>query len=400
MTRSDRGAPPPAAETGPFSQRSAVELAPNRLAVALAAARGRALPLSDLTVSNPTEAGIPYAQATRVALAEAATDLAYEPAPFGLATARDAVATLWRERGLAVDPGHVVLTASTSEAYAYAFKLFCDPGDEVLVPAPSYPLFEHLARLEGVTPMTYRLGFDGAWFLDVAEVERVRTPRARAIVVVSPNNPTGSFLDRAGLERLGALGLPLISDEVFGEYALGDDPRRAKSALESAGLLTVALDGLSKVAALPQAKLAWMTLGGEAPLVEQALARLEVVADTFLSPGTAVQRALPALLASRGTARDAIRARSARNVAQLAAACAGSPISVLPVEGGWYAVLRLPATLSDEEWSLLFLAKGVLVQPGYFFDFIGPPHAVVSLLTPEDVLERAIGVIVEQVSRA
>jgi len=366
-----------------FSRRSALDLTKNRVTLALEAARAAGQPLLDLTLSNPTLAGIRYADGVSDALSRAPGVLRYEPEPFGLASARAAVSALFRERGVAVPAEHVALTASTSEAYAFSFKLFCDPGDRVLVPAPSYPLLEHLGALEGVELVPYRLGFDGAWFIDVSEVERAVTERTRAIVLVSPNNPTGSYLKRDELTRLLALGLPLLSDEVFAEYPLGSDARRAVSVLEATDGLVLALDGLSKVAALPQLKLAWMALGGESRLVDAALARLEVILDTFLSPSTPVQRALPELLASRHVATDAIRARVIANRAALGALSAGSALTPLPTEGGWYGVVRMPATATDEEFTLRALSAGVLVQPGYFFDFEREPHLVVSLLTPE-----------------
>jgi alanine-synthesizing transaminase len=367
-----------------YSRRSEVELTPNALSAAVARVRARGDTLLDLTVSNPTTAGIPYAPGIAAALAaDAAT---YEPAPLGLPAARDAVAALWCSRGVEVSSERVLLTASTSEAYAFALKLLCDPGDEILVPAPSYPLFEHLARVESVALGSYRLGFDGAWFLDVDAVRAAVTARTRAIVVVSPNNPTGSFLKRDELEKLSALGLPIVSDEVFGEYGFAPDVRRARSALEGTAPLLVALDGLSKAAALPQLKLAWMTLGGEPARVAGAMDRLELIADTFLSASTPVQRALPDLLATRAVAADAIRERTRTNLSTLRDALADSSATLLPAEGGWYAVLRLPATKSDEEWALALLDHGVLVQPGYFFDFDTAPHVVVSLLTGEATL--------------
>lgn len=369
-----------------FSRRSAFELSPNRVTLALERARAEGISLLDLTVSNPTLAGIPYAEGVAQALSRSPEVLRYEPLPFGLPAARAAVSTLFLERGLAVPVEHIALTASTSEAYAFAFKLLCDPGDEVLVPAPSYPLFEHLAVLESVRLVPYRLGFDGAWFIDTAEVKRAVTPRTRAVIVVSPNNPTGSYLKRDELARLVELGLPLVSDEVFAEYPFGADPRRAASVLEAGEGLVLALDGLSKVAALPQLKLGWMVLGGESSLVRAALARLELVLDTFLSPGTPVQRALPELLASRGVAAGAIRARLAANRAALERRVQGSALTLLPAEGGWYGVLRMPATLTDEEWTLRALERGVVAQPGYFFDFDREPHLIVSLLTPEATL--------------
>jgi len=366
-----------------FSRRSAFELSPNRVTVALEHARARGEPLLDLTLSNPTLADIPYATGIKDALVRSPDALRYEPAPFGLATARAAVSALFHERGIRVPAEQVALTASTSEAYAFAFKLLCDPGDEVLVPAPSYPLFEHLAALESVRLVPYRLGFDGAWFIDAAEVKGRVTPRTRAVVVVSPNNPTGSYLKRDELARLVELGLPLVSDEVFAEYPFGADPRRVASVLEAEAGLVIALDGLSKVAALPQLKLGWMVLGGSDALVRTALGRLELVLDTFLSPSTPVQRALPELLASRSVAAGAIRARLAANRAVLARQLKDSALTLLPSEGGWYAVVRMPATLTDEEWTLRALDAGVVVQPGYFFDFDREPHLVASLLTPE-----------------
>jgi aspartate/methionine/tyrosine aminotransferase len=375
-----------------FSRRSTVDLSPSRVASALAEARRRGRALLDLTVSNPTLVGIVYASDITGALAT--SDPSYEPDPLGIVSARDEVAKLWGERGVTARPDRVVMTASTSEAYAYALKLFCDPGDEVLVPTPSYPLFEHLARLEGVSLRPYRLGYDGAFFVDVDAVSRAASEKSRAIVVVSPNNPTGSFLKQSELSALERLGLPLISDEVFGEYGLGPDAERARSVLDAQGTLVVALDGLSKLAALPQLKLAWMTLGGPDDAVRGAMARLELIADTFLSPSTLVQRALPALLRSRHTAADAIRDRVRRNCSALGQALEGSALSLLVPEGGWSAVLRLPRTRTDEDWTLALLERGVVVQPGFFFDLEDGPYLVLSLITPPAKLDQGIGEIV------
>jgi aspartate/methionine/tyrosine aminotransferase len=382
-----------------FSRRTAHERAHNRLTLALESARAAGRKILDLTLSNPTLVG--FAETGEVARAVlAAPELArYEPLPFGLPSARRAVSELWRARGVDVPEEHVALTASTSEAYAFAFKLLCDPGDELLVPAPSYPLFEHLAALEHVRLAPYRLGYDGAWFIDHEEVRAALGERTRGIVVVSPNNPTGSYLRREELARLAGLGLPIVSDEVFGDYPLGTDPARARSALEAEETLVIALDGLSKLAALPHWKLAWMSFGGPRSLVTEALGRLELVLDTFLSPSTPIQRALPELLGSRHVLADAIRARTRRNYAALRAACSGSVASVLDAEGGWYAVLRLPATQSDEDWALALLETGVLVQPGYFFDFGDEPHVVVSLITPEAELDEGTRRLLEEVTR-
>jgi alanine-synthesizing transaminase len=383
-----------------FSSRSSFDLSPNPLAAALARREGRGV--LDLTTSNPTRAALPYDGEAILSALALPPSLVYEPAPFGLDAARAAVARDLSAHGPAVDPARVVLTASTSEAYAFLFKLLCDPGDEVLVPRPSYPLFEHLARLESVAAVPYRVAYDGAWHIDLPSVREAITPRTRAIVTVSPNNPTGSYLKTTELAVLGALGLPIVSDEVFARYALRDDVSRARSALEAQtqAPLVFALGGLSKLAALPQAKLAWMVLGGDAARVEAALARLEVIADAFLSVGAPVQHALPALLASRGVAEQAIRDRTGANLRWLASAVADSAVSLLDAEGGWYATLRLPRTRGEEAWALAFLEEdGVHVHPGHFFDFEDEAYVVVSLLTPEATLREGSQRILDRVAR-
>jgi alanine-synthesizing transaminase len=364
-----------------LSRRSAFDLAPNALARALARAAGR--PVLDLTESNPTRAGIPYAADAFLAQLGSAASLTYEPHAFGLPAAREAVAAEIASAGPAVDPSRVVLTASTSEAYSFLFKLLCDPGDEVLIPRPSYPLFAHLAQLETVRVVPYRLAYDGSWHVDLASLRDAVTPRTRAVIAVSPNNPTGSFLKRDELEALGALGLPIVSDEVFARYAFREDPARARTALDARGAPVVfALGGLSKLAALPQMKLAWIAAGGEGPTVRAALDRLEVIADAFLSVGTPVQQAVAAILAARAPTEDAIRRRTADNLAWLRVAVAGTMASILDVEGGWYASVRLPRTQSEEAWALAFLEQdGVYVHPGHFFDFEQEAYVVVSLLT-------------------
>jgi aspartate/methionine/tyrosine aminotransferase len=378
-----------------FSERSAFDLARNELSAALVRARDAGREVLDLTESNPTRAGLPYeGQAILGALA-ASGALVYEPASFGLASAREAVAG-----HLGVPPGRVVLTASTSEAYAFLFKLLCDPGDEVLVPVPSYPLFEHLARLETVRAVPYRIAYDGAWHLDLDSVRAAVGPRTRAIVLVTPNNPTGSIIKRTELASLAELGLPIVSDEVFAGYTL--DPRgeasRAKSALEAQGALVFSLGGLSKLAALPQMKLAWTVVGGPEEVAGAALARLEIIADAFLSVGAPVQHALPSLLASRAGVTAAIVARTRDNLAFLRGALVGKATSVLDVEAGWYATLRVPRTRSEEQWALALLERdGVYVHPGHFFDFESEAYLVVSLLTPQPVFRAGIERLVARV---
>jgi alanine-synthesizing transaminase len=371
-----------------FSRRSAHDSSPNALSRALSARRARGGEVLDLTLSNPTRAELPYASREILAALVQPGALEYAPEAFGLPSARAEVARAFGERGVPVGEERIVLTASTSEAYAFAFKLLCDPGDEVLVPRPSYPLLEHLALLENVTLRYYDLAYDGAWSLDRESLRRAVGPRTRAVVTVTPNNPTGHYLSQDDLRALSELDLPLISDEVFADYELEPRAGRPRSALEGSAPLVLVLDGLSKLAALPQLKLAWIALGGDALRVEEALARLSLIADSFLSPNTPVQLALPALLSSRGVVRDAIVARARANRETLRVLCLASPVSLLRVEGGWYAVLRLPAIQSDEDWTLDLLESGVLVQPGYFFDFETGAYVVVSLLTPEPVFAR------------
>ena len=378
-----------------FSSRTSFDLSPNPLSVALRHARGEGRLILDLTESNPTRAGIPYDGDAIVKALGKPGALVYEPAPFGLPQAREVVA-----RHLSLSPSRVVLTASTSEAYGFLFKLLCDPGDEVLVPVPSYPLFEYLARLEGVAAVPYRLAYDGAWHVDVASAQAAIGPRSRAIVVVSPNNPTGSYVKRGEMDRLAALGLPIVSDEVFASYPLRDDATRLASALDGPAPLVFALGGLSKLAALPQMKLGWIATGGDAKQVEGALARLEVIADAFLSVGAPVQHALPALLASRTTAEGAIVQRARDNLAHLRASTAATALSVLDVEGGWYATLRLPRTRSEEAWALALLQEdGVYVHPGHFFDFESEAYLVVSLLTPPSIFRDGVSRIVARVAK-
>ena len=364
-----------------LSRRSGFALEENRLSRALGDRRAAGAEVLDLTESNPTRVGIAYPEA---ALAEAMWDarsLRYEPAPAGLDAARAAVAA-----SAGVDPARVVLTASTSDAYGMLFKLLCDPGERVLVPRPSYPLFDYLATLEGVAPVPYELCYDGSWHIDLASV-RAAAAGARAIVLVSPNNPTGSYVSEEERRALAALGLPLISDEVFADYPLG----AARGACVAAhdDVLAFSLSGLSKAAGLPQLKLGWIVCAGPPSERAEALARLELIADTYLGVATPVQHALPRLLALAPGIRAAIGARTRENRERLRAALGPeSPLTLLHAEAGWYAVLRVPATRSEEDWALALLADGVLVHPGYFFDFTAGAHLIVSCL-PEPAVFRA-----------
>jgi alanine-synthesizing transaminase len=384
-----------------LSKRTAFDENVNALALAVARAGPRLL---DLTVANPTTAGLPYDRETILGALADPQALVYAPLPFGLEAATAIVAQEHEARGFAVRPEQVMLTASTSEAYSFLFKLLCDPGDQLLAPAPSYPLFEHLARFESVELVPYPLRYDGAWHLDVAELRARITPRTRGILLVSPNNPTGSYTKKSELHALAQLGLPLVSDEVFAGYPLAPDRDRdrAWSALENPDALVFALGGLSKAAALPQMKLAWTVVQGPAAERRAALARLELIADSFLSAGTPVQHALPALLEAGRLTEAAIRARTRENLATLDDRLGrpGCPLGRLHVEGGWYATLRLPRTQSEAEWSLRFIeADSVHVHPGHFFDFADEAYAVVSLLTPPEVFAEGVRRIAHRVER-
>ncbi|MEI9941452.1 MAG: pyridoxal phosphate-dependent aminotransferase [Pseudomonadota bacterium] len=381
-----------------FSRRTRHESELNVLSLALRARRAAGLPVCDLTQANPTLTDLPYERARLLAALSDARSLVYEPASFGLVSARSAVQGLQRAAGFEIPIEQIVLTSSTSEAYGFLFKLLCDAGDEVLIPQPSYPLFEHLAALEQVKVANYELAYDGAWHIDFDSLERARSPRTRAVVVVNPNNPTGSFLKQDELRRLIEFGLPIISDEVFSSFALGADPRRATSVLEVTAGLVFALGGLSKLAALPQLKLAWLCAAGPKPDLAEALSRLELIADTFLSPNTPVQHALPEILGSRLPVERALNARIARNLARLVQELEGTAAAPLFLEGGWYAVVRLPALLSEADWVLALLEQdGVLTQPGWFYDFSGGAQLVLSLITEDAPFALGVTRIAERV---
>ena len=386
-----------------FSHRTAWSVTPNRLSAALAAHRRSGRPLLDLTETNPTRVGLPMPAAEiREALADARA-LRYEPTPFGCAEARDAVAAY---HGGAVSPERIVLTASTSEAYAMLFKVLADPGDRVLVPVPSYPLFEYLAGLEAVETVPYPSIFDGdGWVVDLPALENRIDDRTRAVLAVSPNNPTGAMLRREeadGLLRVcGDRGLALIADEVFADHVVGDASSRVRSLAGRSETLVFVLNGLSKTCLLPQLKAAWIAASGPGDQVADALARLEVVADTYLSVNTPVQLALPRLLALRDGIRAPLTARLAANRAALARVVTGSAASALPADGGWSAVVRVPRQPGEEERVLRLLARhGLRVHPGFFFDFPSEAFLVVSLLGPEDEFARGAAILAADADRS
>jgi aspartate/methionine/tyrosine aminotransferase len=370
------------------TSRTPADLRPNRLARARAARP----PRFDLTVSNPTNCGIAYPPDLLTPLADP-RGLLYCPNPRGLLAPRRAVARELARHGAAVDPSHVVLTASTSEAYTFLFKLLCAPGDAVLVPTPSYPLFEQLARVEAVEALQYRLEAEAGWRLDLHELSAA-PESVRAVIVVHPNNPTGSFVHPADADALEALcarrGWALIADEVFLDYPLDGGAGAGTTFARRRRALTFTLGGLSKSVGLPQLKLAWIAVSGPRRQVGPALERLDYIADTFLSVATPVQLALPALLRHGRAVRRAILARCRGNLRTLRQLVRRLPaVDVPPVGGGWSAVMRFPAVIGEEELALELLRRDrVAVHPGYFFDFPRDGVLVVSLL-PEPASFRA-----------
>lgn len=366
-----------------FSRRAQWSAPPNRLSLAREARRAQNLPILDLTESNPTRARIDYPLDELADAMAHAARASYDPEPLGLRSARNTLADHLR-----CDAEDVVITASTSEAYSFLFKLLTDPGDAILTATPSYPLLEHLASLEQVTLRSFPLEFHRRWEIGDVPVSE----GTRAVVVVSPNNPTGSFVTASEQDALAKCGVPIISDEVFRDYAfVAPAPTFVRE-----DVLTFALGGLSKSAGLPHYKLGWIRVGGPPAAKRAAIEGLELIADNFLSVATPVQVALPDLLRLGARIRDAIRARIAANLAHLQTAIrTRSDYQLLPIEAGWSAVIRIPRTQSDEDFALGLLERhGVLVHPGYFFDFATDGYFVVSLLTPPEIfidgLERTL----------
>jgi alanine-synthesizing transaminase len=370
-----------------FSARTAWSRAENALAIRVAGYKASGRLLLDLTETNPTRAGL-SAPPWVLSLLGRPGGAVYDPVPFGSLRAREAVAADFASRGAQVPPEDIALTASTSEAYGLIFKLLCDPGDRVLAPRPSYPLFDYLAGLESVHLDHYPLAYDGEWHLSPDALEERITPRTRALVVVHPNNPTGSFLKQHETTSLVDVctrhGLAIVSDEVFADFSFAEDDRRTGSLAERSEALTFALGGLSKSCALPQLKLGWIALGGEASLRQEARARLEIIADTYLSVATPVQQAAPEILARKAELQEPVRTRVADNLVRLRETLL--PVrtaTLLRAEGGWSAVVQVPATRSEDDWvQSLLEERGVLVHPGYFFE-LGREGFVVLSLLPE-----------------
>jgi alanine-synthesizing transaminase len=388
-----------------FAERTNWNLAPNRLSEALTEHLAAGKRLYDLSASNPTEVGFSYDREAILHSLCNASALAYVPDPKGLLRARQGVAEYYAERGDEVQPEDIVLTASTSEAYSFVFRAMCNPGDELLVPAPSYPLFGFLADIHDVRLAHYPLVYDHGWQIDFASLEKAITPRTRGIIVVNPNNPTGHFVKPEELVALNEIcvsrNMALIADEVFLDYSHGDtngrrdllratrarvgDGQRPPSLAVNGGALTFTLSGLSKISGLPQMKAAWLVASGPDPLKKQALERIEVIADTYLSMNAPIQLALPTFLGHRGGFQKQVLTRVRRNLGELdRQLMVRKSCSRLEIEGGWYAVVRVPVTRSDDDLAVdLLMKRGIYVHPGHFYDFATDGYLIVSLIMPE-----------------
>ena len=387
-----------------FSHRTNWHLATNALSRVLQEVRASGQEVVDLTISNPTEAGVrPDAETVLGALVNPDA-LRYDPQPRGLLEARDAVCHYYRDahRVFDLDPERIVLTTSTSEAYSYVFRLLCNSGDEILVPKPSYPLFEFLADLSDVKLVPYPLIYDHGWQIDFDSLYKAATPGSRAVIIVHPNNPTGSFVSSLETAALNDFcrdrGAALIVDEVFLDYAHDGEPRPSFAA--NAEALTFTLSGISKISALPQMKLAWVATSGPEKMVADAGARLEVIADTFLSMNAPVQHAAPVFLELRKQVQPILIDRLRANLAELDRQLIQHPACArLQAKGGWYAVLRVPAVESDEDLAIRLLRQAqVSVHPGHFYDFATDGHLVLSLITEPHIFREGIARLLRLVS--
>lgn len=369
-----------------FADRTNWNLKPNRLAEALERHKSSGRKLLDLSASNPTECGFSYNAPAIMRALCSPSSLQYHPDPRGMKTARQAVSDYYSARGERVSVDEMLLTASTSEAYSFAFRLLCNPGDELLIPTPSYPLFDFLADVNDIKLIRYPLFYDHGWHIDLHALKQSITPRTRGMILVHPNNPTGHFTKPEEIAQLNEIcaanRMAIIADEVFLDFSLG---AAQESFAANSAALTFTMSGISKISGLPQMKFAWLAVNGPKEIKREALARLEMIADTYLSLNAPIQLAAPALLQQRATFQQQLMGRVRNNLAELDAQLARErKVSRLEVEGGWYAVLRIPATRPDEELAIELLEKhDVYLHPGHFYDFPGDGHMIVSLITPE-----------------
>jgi alanine-synthesizing transaminase len=377
-----------------FADRTNWNLKPNRLAAALERYKSSGRRLLDLSVSNPTECCFNYDAPAILHAFSTPASMEYHPDPRGLKSARQAVSDYYAAHGERLAIEDLLLTASTSEAYSFIFRLLCNPDDELLIPTPSYPLFDFLADVNDVKLTRYPLFYDHGWHIDMHALKQAVTPRTRGAIVVHPNNPTGHFTRPDEVAQLNQIcsdnQMAIIADEVFLDFSLG---ATAKSFVANQGALTFTMSGISKISGLPQMKFAWLAVSGREGLKREVLARLEMIADTYLSLNAPIQLAAPVLLQQRDVFQQQLIARMRANLAELDLQLVKTPqLNRLAVEGGWYAVLRVPATRPDEDLAIELLEKhDVYVHPGHFYDFSGDGYLVVSLITPEEEFAEGLG---------
>jgi alanine-synthesizing transaminase len=385
-----------------FSARTAWNLQKNPFTLAMEQHLRSGKAILDLSVSNPTQAGLALNSSSVLQALCNPGAAVYHPLPRGLLSARDAVCEYYGDLNASVDPDSLILTTSTSEAYSFLFRLLCDPQDEVLIPTPSYPLFEFLATIQDVRLVPYELVYDHGWQIDFSSVEAAITARTRAVILVNPNNPTGSFVKDVETDQLNRLcqehQLALMVDEVFFDFDL--DGEKRQSFAKNRDALTFTLSGLSKIAGLPQMKVAWLVASGPQPLVTPALERLEIIADTYLSMNAPVQHAIAEFLASRKGFQAQLLPRLRHNLEEVDRQLATHKMcSRLEVEGGWYAILRVPVTRTDEQLAIELLEQmDVLVHPGHFFDFQRDGYLILSLITPESTFAEGLSRLLHYVA--
>jgi alanine-synthesizing transaminase len=385
-----------------FSDRTNWKLTRNRLTEAIDEARRGGARLIDLTVSNPTRVGLKYDETQILQSLASPAAMDYDPQPKGIPGARSAIVDYYQtQHGVRLNPERVVLTSSTSEGYSFVFRLLFNAGDELLVPKPSYPLFEFLADLQDVKLVDYPLIYDHGWQIDFHSLSGAITQKTRAVVVVHPNNPTGSFVRAEEIDSLNTIccehGLAVIADEVFLDYVL--DRATHRSFVSNDSVLTFTLSGISKISAMPQMKVAWIATNGPVREVEASLARLEIIADTYLSMNAPIQWATHALLKQRHGIQRQLIGRVQANLDELDRQLASQSLCQrLLVEGGWYAVLRVPVVQSDEELAVdLIRRNSVLVHPGHFYDFPGDGYLVLSLIGHEEEFAEGVARILQRI---
>lgn len=387
-----------------FSQRTQWKLTPNELSFRLEALEKQGQPVLNLIESNPTRCGLRYPKRKILRVLSNARNISYEPSGAGLTAAREAIVRYYQSRGFTVDPNRIFLTASTSESYSVLFRLLLNSGEHILVPRPSYPLFEFLAQLNDVTIGFYRLGYDKGWHIDLENFKKSVEAQTRAAVIVNPNNPTGSFLKQKERLEINHLcrqqDMAIICDEVFSDFYFAGDENRIGSMVENNAVLTFTLGGISKSLGLPQMKLGWMVVSGPDDLVTTTIERLEIILDTYLSVNTPAQNALSSWLQLRPVIQRRISRHLRKNRDLITRRLTpGNVCQCLNIEGGWYAVLRLPKNHSEEQWILEFLeADRVLVHPGYFFDFEQEAYIVLSLLVHPRIFKEGFKRILKRVS--